>query len=318
MKRAKILIMLLTAVSMLMVVSCNKEKTNASNLRFKLTDAPGAYDAVNIDIQGVKVFSTTQGWVTFQSDLGVVNILDYMNGQTTLLAQGTIDAGTITAAQLVIGNNNSVVIGGITYQLSSPASLQSGLSLNLNNSLQAGGTYEWTIDFDAAQSIAISAAGSYVLTPTLHLIVDGASLASASASGNTSAGGSINIGGSTSGSTTGGTTGGVNIGGSTGGSGGVTIGGGGGSTVVNGDLAGSISGSLNTTVGLAMVYAADASGHIVSSTMTNLSGNFTLQAVHSGAYTITIDPVLPLLSSHVMSNVQVAAGATTNLGLVTM
>src|SRR6476661_7424035 len=114
MKRAKILILMLVAAPMLMMVGCNKEKANTSTMRFKLTDAPGAYDAVNIDIQGVKVFSTTQGWVTFSSSLGVVNILDYTNGQTTLITEGTIDAGTITQAQLILGSNNSVVVGGQT------------------------------------------------------------------------------------------------------------------------------------------------------------------------------------------------------------
>jgi|ERR1043165_1052684 hypothetical protein len=315
MKCAKILILMLVAAPMLMMVSCNKEKASSSTMRFKLTDAPGAYEAVNIDIQGVRVHSSTQGWVTFSSDLGVVNILDYANGQTTLIAEGTIDASTITQAQLILGSNNSVVIGGQTIQLSSPAQLQSGLTLNLNNTLAAGGTYEWTIDFDAAQSINISAGGSYVLTPTLHLMVDAAS----SASANASTDGSITIGASGSGSGSGG----VTVGGSGSGSGGVTIGGSAsgsssGSTVIVGDLAGSVSGSISSTVGLSMVYATNASGQVVSSTMTSLSGSFSLQAMTAGSYTITIDPVLPLLSSHVMSNVQVNAGATTNLGVVTM
>jgi len=319
MKCTKILILMLAVAPMLLMVSCNKEKANTSTMKFKLTDAPGAYEAVNIDIQGVQVYSPSQGWVTFNSDLGVVNILNYTNGQTTLMAQGTIDAGTITAARLVIGSNNSVVIGGQTYHLNSSAALQSGLTLNLHNTLQAGNTYEWTIDFDAAQSIDISSGGSYVLMPTLHLMVDAASSASANASSD----GSITIDGSATGSGSGGVTVGGSGSGSGSTSGGVTIGGSAsgsssGSTVIVGDLAGGVSGSISSTAGLSLVYATNASGQVVSSTMTNLSGNFTLQAITAGSYTITIDPVSPLLSSHVMSNVSVASGATTNLGLVTM
>jgi hypothetical protein len=289
MKSRTVVFLLLAAAPMLMMVSCKKESANSSNVKFKLTDAPGAYDQVNIDIRGIEVYSQGQGWVTFNSNLGVVNILDYTNGQTTLLAEGQLNAGTITAAHLIIGDNNSVVIDGISHHLESSAALQAGLSVNLNNQLQAGQSYEWTIDFDAAQSIAANTSGSYTLSPTLHVVVDGSSTVNMSGTGSTS--------------------GGVNIGG--------IIVGGGSSTVVNGSTAGSISGSIATTIGLSMVYATDASGH-VTSTMTNLAGGFTLSAVQSGSYNISIDPVLPLLSTHTISNVQVTAGQTTNLGLVSM
>ncbi len=296
MKSRNVLILLLAVTPMLMMVSCKKESANASTVKFKLTDAPGAYDAVNIEIKGIEVYSEGQGWVTFNSDLGVVNLLDYMNGQTTLLAQGELKAGTVTAAHLIIGTNNSVVIDGVTHQLQSSAALQAGLSVNLNNNLQAGQTYEWTIDFDAAQSIqANSTNTAFTLAPTLHLIVDGAS--------------SVSINGSGNGSGSGSTSGGIMIGG--------VLVGGGSSTVVNSNTTGSISGSLNTTVGLAMIYATNSQGQ-TTSTMTSLTGGFTLSAVQSGAYNISIDPVLPLLSTKTISNVQVAAGQTTSLGLVSM
>ncbi len=292
MKSRNVLFLLLAAVPMLMMVSCKKEAANSSTVKFKLTDAPGAYDAVNIDIRGIEVYSEGQGWVTFNSNLGVVNLLDYMNGHTTLLAEGNIEAGTVSAAHLIIGTNNSVVIDGVSYPLQSSAALQAGLSVNLNNQLQAGETYEWTIDFDAAQSIQASSQGSYTLIPTLHLIVDANSMINANGSGNTGTGsGSVTIGG--------------------------IVVGGGSSTVVNGSTSGSISGSINTTIGLAMVYATDASGH-TTSTMTSITGGFTLQAVQQGTYNISIDPVLPLLSTHTISNVQVSAGQTTSLGLISM
>lgn len=296
MKSRNVLMLLLAAAPILMMVSCKKESANTSTVKFKLTDAPGAYDAVNIDIKGVEVYSEGKGWVKFNSNLGVVNLLDYMNGQTTLLAEGQIEAGKVTAAHLIIGDNNSVVIDGITHQLQSSAALQAGLSVTLNNNLQAGESYEWTIDFDAAQSIEANTSNTaFTLNPTLHLIVDAASSISAGGSGNGSGSGSV--------------TGGVTIGG--------VLVGGGNSTVVNGGTTGSISGSVNTTVGLAMVYATNAQGQ-TTSTMTGLNGGFTFSAVQSGAYSISIDPILPLLSTKTISNVQVSAGQTTSLGLVSM
>jgi hypothetical protein len=54
-------------------------------------------------------------------------------------------------------------------------------------------------------------------------------------------------------------------------------------------------------------------------TMTNLSGQFSMQAVTAGTYTVTITPTISLLGSvHTLSNVNIAAGQTTNLGIVAM
>lgn len=280
MKRINMFVLLSVAVPMIALVGCKKKEAESSTVRFKLTDAPGEYDAVNVDIQAVEVHSETEGWVTFSSNLGVVNLLDYMNGQTTLITEGEIKAGKITQARLVLGSNNSVVVDWVTYQLSTPSAMQAGLHVNLNNQLQAGEDYSFTIDFDAAQSIVATGSGSFTLKPTLRLIAAGSTFINGNAGG-----GSVVIDGS--------------------------------STVINGDVTGAISGSVSTTTGLAIVYAEDAEGH-VTSTMTGLSGNFMLQAMQSGSYTVTIDPILPLINSKVMSNVNVSAGQTTTLGLVTL
>lgn len=299
MKKSKFFIVLLAAMPILMMVSCKKDSANTSTFRFKLTDAPGAYEAVNVDIQGIEVHSEADGWVTFNSSLGVVNLLDYMNGKTTLMAEGEIAAGKITQARLILGGDNSVVIDGITYELNTPSALQSGLKINLSNQLQAGGEYEWIIDFDAAQSIVTSASGSFILKPVLRLIVDGSSMVTAGA------GGTINTGGGT-------TTGSGSVGGTIGGTVDATTG-----AVVNGDVTGEITGAVNSMIGLAVVTATDAQGQITT-TMTDLTGHFTLQAVQSGAYTISIDPLVGLISTKVISNVSVAASQTTDLGLVAL
>lgn len=272
-------LMISVAVPMMVLVGCKKKEAESSSVKFMLTDAPGEYDAVNVDIQAIEVHSETEGWVTFNSNLGVVNLLDYMNGQTTLITEGEIKAGKITQARLVLGSNNSVVVDGVTYQLSTPSAMQAGLHVNLNNQLQAGEDYSFTIDFDAAQSIVATGSGSFTLKPTLRLIAAGSTFI------NSNGGGSVVIDGS--------------------------------GTVVNSDVTGTISGSVSTTTGLAIVYAEDAEGH-VTSTMTGLSGNFMLQAMQSGSYTVTIDPILPIINSKVMSNVNVSAGQTTTLGLVTL
>lgn len=283
--------MLLAAVPILMT-GCKKEAANGtSNVQFKLTDAPGQYDALNIDIKGIQAHSQTSGWVTLNSSLGVVNVMNYVNGNSTLIAQGDFQAGAIDQVKLILGADNSVVVNGATYTLQNSAALQSGLTVNMNNQIQAGGNYIWTIDFDAAQSVTAAGSGNFQLTPVIRLIVD-----SLSSSGGGTISGGINTGGS-------GSSGGINIGGS-------------GSVVIGGSTTGSIAGSISPA-GLASVCITGSNGS-GTCTMTDISGHFMLQAVGAGTYSVTITPVVPTVSAHTISNVNVSAGATTNLGVVAM
>ena len=295
MKKLKFIIMILAVVPLL-ITGCKKDtKNQASNVQFKLTDAPAHFDALNIDVQGIKAHTQAGGWVTLQSSLGVINILNYTNGNATLIAEGSFLAGTMDQVSLVLGSNNSVVVNGTTYALSASA-VQSGLNIALNNQLQAGGSYVWTLDFDAAQSVTASGSGNFQFSPVVRLIVD-----SISGIGNISGSGSLTGSGT--------------------GSGGITIGGGstsgGGSVVIGGNTTGNITGSIGA-IGLASVCATGSNGSSVC-TMTTVTGNFSMQALSTGTYTLTITPMVSVTgSAHTISNVSVNAGQTTNLGIVTM
>lgn len=303
MKKLKFMIMILAVVPLL-ITGCKKDlKNTASNVQFKMTDAPAHFDALNIDIQGIQAHTQAGGWVSLQSSLGVTNILNYTNGNATLVAEGSFPAGIMDQVNLVLGSNNSVVVNGTTYALSA-AAVQSGLNISLHNQLQAGSNYVWTIDFDAAQSVTTSGSGSFQLNPVIRLIVDSLSVISNSnANGGGTATGGVTIGGNGSG------TGTVTIGGSGTGSGG-------GSVVINGSTTGNISGSIGA-LGLASVCATGSNGSSVC-TMTGVTGNFNLQALSSGSYTLTITPMVGLSGPHSISNITVTAGQTTSLGVVTM
>jgi hypothetical protein len=295
MRSIKMFIIALVAVPMIMISSCNKQSSEkTARVKFNLTDAPAQFDALNIDVRGIQIHTEANGWVSLQSSLGVINILNYVNGATTVIAEGDISAGNIDRVNLILGSNNSVVVNGVTYALQNSAALQAGLNINLNTNLAAQGNYEWTIDFDAVQSVLASGSGSFNFTPTIRLVVNPVISAS------------VNINGSSSASTTGTVTVIESGSATTSGS---------GSVVVNGSTTGNISGSINTALGLAYVCVTGSDGASVC-TMTDLSGHFNIQAISSGTYSIQIDPVLPLLSTHTVSNITVAAGQTTNVGLL--
>jgi len=152
--------------------SCKKDNDNSqgtARVNFHLTDGPGPYDAVYVDIQQVEVHSDVSGWVTLTpAHPGIYNLLDFSNGMDTLLVAADIPAGSISQMRLVLGSSNSVVINGTSYNLGTPSAQESGLKLNLNSSFSAGGSYDVWIDFDAGRSIVQTGNGQYKLKPVIR------------------------------------------------------------------------------------------------------------------------------------------------------
>lgn len=151
-------------------LACSDDKT--ARLEVRLTDAPGDYEEVNIDIQRVEINSGegNSGWTSLNVESGVYNILKLTNGLDTLLASAELPAGRISQIRLVLGSNNTVKVGGVTKPLSTPSAQQSGLKLNLQTVLTEGITYTITLDFDAARSIVVTGNGTYILKPVIRAL----------------------------------------------------------------------------------------------------------------------------------------------------
>ena len=150
------------------------EDNHTARLNVMLTDAPGDYEEVNIDIQGVEIHisggNQNSGWTSLDVEHGVYNILKLTNGLDTLLATAELPAGKISQIRLILGDNNSVKINGITKALSTPSAQKSGLKLNLHAELTEGITYTITLDFDAARSIVKRGNGTYSLKPVIRAL----------------------------------------------------------------------------------------------------------------------------------------------------
>lgn len=169
-------ILILAAFLSLGLASCKKESSSGTtHVSVKLTDAPGPYDAVLLSIKSV-VIVTDKGEQTLAVGGGIINILDFRLGKDTLLAAQDIPAGTIQQIRLVLNSTgNQVVIGGITYDLTTPSGQTSGVKLNVHDNLTAGVDYTLTLDFDAAQSIVLTGNGKYILKPVIRAVANAAS-----------------------------------------------------------------------------------------------------------------------------------------------
>lgn len=157
--------------ALVVMISCTKDNTQkTSTLNVRLTDAPTAYEQVNVDIREVRVKfsddSTANGWVTLTTYPGIYNLLALQNGVDTLLGTGIFPTQVVKEIRFVLGPNNTIRDAGVVYPLIIPSGSESGLKLKINKSLNA--TLETIIiDFDAALSVTKEGNGDYKLRPVL-------------------------------------------------------------------------------------------------------------------------------------------------------
>lgn len=176
------LFLLATLVSILFFSACKQPTSGGTNqpktgFEMRMTDAPGDYGQVNVEIIGAEVHSDINGWTSLNVKAGIYNLLDLTNGKDTLIANGQVAVGKISQIRLTLGSNNSVVFKGNTYPLKTPSGQQSGIKLQVNATLLAGINYSMLIDFDADKSIVQTGDGKFLLKPVIRVVnksVDGA------------------------------------------------------------------------------------------------------------------------------------------------
>jgi hypothetical protein len=165
---------LFAAALSISLFACKKDSSNAgtttAHLTVKLTDAPGAFDAVILNVKSVVVV-TSEGEHTLNLTGGPIDILRFRLGRDTVIAAQDIPAGTIQQIRLVLNDSgNRVIVAGISYDLTTPSGQTSGVKLNVHDNLIAGIAYTMLLDFDAAQSIVLTGNGKYILKPVIRAI----------------------------------------------------------------------------------------------------------------------------------------------------
>ena len=154
------------------LLACSNDEQNA-RIEVRLMDAPGDYEAVYIDIQGLEVHTeseSSEGWKSLEVEKGIYNLLELTNGNDTLLAFAELPAGKISQIRLILGENNSMQIDGSEVPLATPSAQQSGLKLNVHAELKEGVTYKFLMDFDVARSIVKKGNDDYSLKPVIRTV----------------------------------------------------------------------------------------------------------------------------------------------------
>ncbi|WP_300569561.1 DUF4382 domain-containing protein [Flavobacterium sp.] len=180
--KVKWLSLLLLFITTLFFVSCNddddsNDSARTSKVNVRLTDAPGDYDEVNVEVLDVMIKTNLDtgddGWISIGNVTPqVYNLLDLTGGLNVLLAgNATVPSGSLGQIRLLLGDDNTVVKDGVSYPLRTPSAQQSGLKIKVNTTLQPDITYDFMLDFDVNQSVVVEAGGSgnYNLNPVIRV-----------------------------------------------------------------------------------------------------------------------------------------------------
>lgn len=192
-------------VSAIVVTGCKKDSSasnseTAQKLSLFLTDDPGKFDSVYLEIKYVEVKTDTSKmhkdddhfgdhdndrdddhqkrdefgkWDTLGVTAGIYNISKLRNGIDTLLGTANIK-GAIRKIRITLGNNNTVLLAGVTYPLNFNSGVNNYLYVKINqehhHQPSPANTALW-IDFDISRSINY-VNGKYYLKPVLRPFCD--------------------------------------------------------------------------------------------------------------------------------------------------
>ena len=192
------------SISVLVFFACKKENSvnNAvpagmQNLSIFMTDGPGYFDSVLVDIRSVKVLvdtcskkdhdgrwedhhdrDTCNVWDSLSIHPGVYNLFTLRNGTDTLLAGGNVPAGRIIVIKIGLGTHNSLVKNSIKYPLLLPPGTSPFVYITLRGDEwdeYLPGRLQLWMDFDISRSVIRVRDNMFYLRPFIRIFTRKAS-----------------------------------------------------------------------------------------------------------------------------------------------
>ncbi|MBN8720842.1 protein of unknown function [Hydrobacter penzbergensis] len=200
---------LMAIAAAITVTACKKSDSaqapagSQQNLTLYLTDGPGFFDSVLVDIKSVKVLVDTSRntrmhddddwddvgdregrnprakdsslvWQNLNISAGIYDILHLRNGLDTVLASTNIPKGAIRLLKIEIGTHNSLVKNHITYPLLLPSNFPGYVLIKLRGDepeeFMSGKVRLW-LDFDVNRSVYQGYNNEFYLRPHFRFFV---------------------------------------------------------------------------------------------------------------------------------------------------
>lgn len=137
------------------------------NFQVLMTDAPGDFDEVWVDIASVEVASD-QGWLLLTDEPQSFDLLTLQDGVTAALGAADLAPGHYGQLRLIVASA-FIVKDGASEDLFIPSGAQTGIKMNLDADIEDGMQYGVVIDFDAHQSIK-KAGPKWLMEPVIAVV----------------------------------------------------------------------------------------------------------------------------------------------------
>lgn len=147
------------------------------DVALKSSNSKNTYDAIYLDIQKVSIHTSSDtaessGWFELETNIGIYDLLDYESGNDTIIAfDSLLQVQTISQIRLILGDNNTIIDDGVTYDLETPSAQTSGLKLQVHAELEPDKSYKLLLNFDADNSINKTGNGKYKLKPVINTTI---------------------------------------------------------------------------------------------------------------------------------------------------
>jgi len=164
-------LLLLGAVFMLYYCSSSTDSANG-HLRVLLTDAPASYESVTVYFSEISAHIDS-AWVNVMTEPAGVDLLQYSNGETFILASEDVTPGHYTQIRVKI-DSAIVFEDGTRHELTVPSGAKTGLKFGPQFTINEGSTYTLVIDFDASKSV-VKSGQNWKLQPHIRVIAEATS-----------------------------------------------------------------------------------------------------------------------------------------------
>ncbi len=181
-------ISILALGAMVLFSACKKEEVTPEDpakgeqsFKVRMTDNPGNYDKLDVEITSIAVLNSNNEWVTLNADAQTVSVLELTNGEEKeIAAKNDVDAGVYSKLKLEFSPNSQLTLNSFlsTGPLLTKVDLNfttAGSSktviVEIDEEVSANSNANILIDFNVAQSI-VDSANTYFLNPHITVIAD--------------------------------------------------------------------------------------------------------------------------------------------------
>jgi len=145
-----------------------------ARLTIRLTDDPGDYQQVNLDLLQVRAHlvdnSGADTWYDLATIAGIYDLLALQNGIDTLIVYDSLPPGELQQLRLILASNNTVMVDSALAELKVPSGSSAGLKISLQQILVRDSLSTVVLDLDADKSVVPKGNGGYNLKPVIRVL----------------------------------------------------------------------------------------------------------------------------------------------------